>query len=225
MLATCAAGAAAAAARRGVDGRGDGRALRCSRGGTRCRRRHASPPAPTRWRAAAPAAQPSPTSGVTSRRGSARRSACGTCVRSGGGGRASRARVGVDQLDAGLTDEIGVTAQVAAHVDRRAELGESIGFERFDDLDVEVQLFGGRGHATGRRVHVRHADVRRSNAARRGAGAAVSSIESAASLERARLRGIRKFQAQGARVFLFAHPVLGGARHGHRGEQHVRVRA
>src|SRR4029079_15239116 len=37
------------------------------------------------------AAHATPTNGVTSLRGSARRSACGICVRSGGGGRDSRA--------------------------------------------------------------------------------------------------------------------------------------
>ena len=51
----------------------------------------------------------------------------------------------LDQLGAGLADEIRVAAQVAAHVHRRAELGEAVGLERLDDLGVEVQFFGGGG--------------------------------------------------------------------------------
>ena len=125
------------------------------------------------------AAHDSPTSGVTSRRGSARRSGCGTCVRSGGGGRDVARGVAADHLRARLADEIGITAQVAAHVHRRAELGEAVGLERFDDLRVEVQFFGGRGdrQAGAFTAGAQPLADRTRRGGGAGAGASVSSIE------------------------------------------------
>ncbi len=65
-------------------------------------------------------------------------------MRSGGGGTRVACGVAADEFGAGFTDEIPVATQVAAHVHGRAELGETIGFERLDDLGVEMQLFRGR---------------------------------------------------------------------------------
>src|SRR5437868_8613659 len=51
--------------------------------------------------------------------------------------------IGAHELRARLAHEIGVATQMTAHVNRRTELGETIRFERFDDLRIEVQLLGG----------------------------------------------------------------------------------